>query len=227
MFVQDEPGVLARVSGCLAARGVNIDSLVVCATDVRDLSRMCIVLRGQDGTIEQVRRQLEDLVPVWAVVDYTHTKVIEREIMLVKVSTLGPEYFDADNNGYYQEAEAEVDLAVAQAEGKNVQPPLPTLTASEALSIKNDNMRSISSLSKQFGGRVVDISDASVMVELCAKTTRCDAFFKLIRPFGVLECMRSGAMALPRSPIQSSWSSPSDREEQEASVFDATMLPPG
>ena len=94
MFVQDEPGVLARVSGALAARGVNIDSLVVCTTDVPDLSRMCIVLRGQGGTIEQVRRQLEDLVPVWAVVDYTDTKVIEREIMLVKLSTLGPEYFE-------------------------------------------------------------------------------------------------------------------------------------
>ena len=88
MFVQDEPGVLARVSGCLAARGVNIDSLVVCATDVQDLSRMCIVLRGQEGTIEQVRRQLEDLVPVWAVVDYTNTDVIEREIMPVSYTHL-------------------------------------------------------------------------------------------------------------------------------------------
>ena len=90
MFVQDEPGVLARVSGALAARGVNIDSLVVCKTDVPELSRMCITLRGQGGTIEQVRRQLEDLVPVWAVVDYSNTEVVERETLLVKVSTLGP-----------------------------------------------------------------------------------------------------------------------------------------
>lgn len=61
-LVQNEPGVLSRVSGILAARGFNIDSLVVCATEVEDLSRMCIVLRGQDGVIEQARRQLEDLV---------------------------------------------------------------------------------------------------------------------------------------------------------------------
>ena len=120
MFVQDEPGVLARVSGCLAARGVNIDSLVVCATDVEDLSRMCIVLRGQDGTIEQVRRQLEDLVPVWAVVDYTNTKVVERELMLVKVSTLGPDYFDQDHIGF-QQAELEVEQAVKEAEGAEAQ----------------------------------------------------------------------------------------------------------
>lgn len=61
-LVQNEPGVLSRVSGCLAARGFNIDSLVVCRTEIKDLSRMCIVLGGQDGVVEQVRRQLEDLV---------------------------------------------------------------------------------------------------------------------------------------------------------------------
>jgi acetolactate synthase small subunit len=60
--VQNEPGVLSRVSGILAGRGFNIDSLVVCRTEIRDLSRMCIVLNGQDGVVEQARRQLEDLV---------------------------------------------------------------------------------------------------------------------------------------------------------------------
>ena len=60
--MQNEPGVLSRVSGILAGRGFNIDSLVVCRTEIRDLSRMCIILRGQDGVVEQARRQLEDLV---------------------------------------------------------------------------------------------------------------------------------------------------------------------
>ena len=60
-LVQNEPGVLSRVSGILAGRGFNIDSLVVCRTEIRDLSRMCIVIRGQDGVVEQARRQLEDL----------------------------------------------------------------------------------------------------------------------------------------------------------------------
>ncbi len=63
-LVQNEPGVLSRVSGILAGRGFNIDSLVVCRTEIRDLSRMCLVLRGQDGVVEQARRQLEDLVRV-------------------------------------------------------------------------------------------------------------------------------------------------------------------
>ncbi len=61
-LVQNEPGVLSRISGILAGRGFNIDSLVVCRTEIRDLSRMCIVLSGQDAVIEQARRQLEDLV---------------------------------------------------------------------------------------------------------------------------------------------------------------------
>ncbi|EIW67638.1 hypothetical protein TREMEDRAFT_57495 [Tremella mesenterica DSM 1558] len=93
-LVQNEPGVLSRVSGILAGRGFNIDSLVVCQTEIRDLSRMCIVLKGQDGVIEQARRQLEDLVPVWAVLDYTNTNCVERELLLAKVSILGPDYAD-------------------------------------------------------------------------------------------------------------------------------------
>lgn len=91
--MQNEPGVLSRISGILAARGFNIDSLVVCNTEVEDLSRMNIVLRGQDAVVEQARRQLEDLVPVWVVLDYTDSKIVERELLLAKVSILGPEHF--------------------------------------------------------------------------------------------------------------------------------------
>jgi acetolactate synthase I/III small subunit len=54
---------------------------------------MNIVLRGQDGVVEQARRQLEDLVPVWVVLDYSYSKIVERELLLAKVSILGPEHF--------------------------------------------------------------------------------------------------------------------------------------
>ena len=93
-LVQNEPGVLSRVSGILAARGFNIDSLVVCNTEVEDLSRMTIVLQGLDGVVEQARRQLEDLVPVWAVLDYTSAALVQRELLLAKVSILGPEVYE-------------------------------------------------------------------------------------------------------------------------------------
>ena len=55
---------------------------------------MSIVLRGQDTVIEQARRQLEDLVPVWAVLNFTQTRSVQRELLLVKVSILGPDYFE-------------------------------------------------------------------------------------------------------------------------------------
>lgn len=93
-LVQNEPGVLSRISGILAARGFNIDSLVVCNTEVEDLSRMTIVLKGLDGVVEQARRQLEDLVPVWAVLDYTNAALVQRELLLAKVSILGPEVYE-------------------------------------------------------------------------------------------------------------------------------------
>ena len=93
-LVQNEPGVLSRISGILAARGFNIDSLVVCSTEVSDLSRMTIVLQGLDGVVEQARRQLEDLVPVWAVLDYTSAALVQRELLLAKISIMGPEVYE-------------------------------------------------------------------------------------------------------------------------------------
>ena len=227
-LVQNEPGVLSRISGTLAARGFNIDSLVVCATEIRDLSRMCIVLRGQDGVVEQARRQLEDLVPVWAVLDYTQTRVIERELMLVKVSILGPEYFEESQYGLnggaqssnqsHQQVPPELlaerrqgspeqdsrrspapqdpSVDAAAAVGAHAQQIASTpLTPTEALRVKSDNMRSVIALAEQFRGRVVDVSSTSVIVEISAKSSRCDAFLKLVRPFGVLECARSGELS--------------------------------
>jgi acetolactate synthase I/III small subunit len=64
-LVSNEPGVLSRISGIISSRGFNIDSLVVSKTEVQDLSRMTIVLNGKPEIVEQAKKQLEDLVPVW------------------------------------------------------------------------------------------------------------------------------------------------------------------
>jgi acetolactate synthase-1/3 small subunit len=322
--VQNEPGVLSRVSGILAGRGFNIDSLVVCSTEIRDLSRMCIVLKGQEGVVEQARRQLEDLVPVWAVIDYTDTPKIQRELLLVKVSLLGPEYLEDQLVGgphhdprvtaQQAAATAEVQAATAQHEGKydpvpdvlassqegaspavtgeatpsghmpeiaeqnmaegqagtdpsnplsEASAPAPTpessraaynsasqiaaavhaaaqshpqasasghhhhpapLTTSQALALRAQHMAAISGLASQFGGRLVDVSENSAIVELAAKTQRVDAFIRLLAPYGILESARSGMMTLPRSPVR-----PADDDEgfMEGSSIDASMLPPG
>lgn len=66
------------------------------------------------------------------------------------------------------------------------------MTQSEALISKSLNLAAIKTLAEQFGGRVVDVAENSVIVEMTAKSTRLDAFLSLLRPFGILEAARSG-----------------------------------
>jgi len=86
-LVTNEPGVLAQVAGMFAARGFNIDSLVVGRTENAEFSRMTIVVYGDDSVLEQIRKQLQKLPPVVKVVDYTEVGYVERDLMLVGVST--------------------------------------------------------------------------------------------------------------------------------------------
>src|SRR5882757_3674328 len=83
--VQNVPGVLAHISGMLASRGYNIDSLAVGETEDPHLSRMTFVVVGDDRVLEQVRRQLEKIVTVVRVVDVSSQNFIERDLMLIKV----------------------------------------------------------------------------------------------------------------------------------------------
>jgi len=98
-LVTNEPGVLAQVAGMFAARGFNIDSLVVGRTENPDLSRMTIVVNGDALTFEQVRKQLQKLVPVVKVVDYKDTEFVERDLMLIQVSTATAGDKDASGSG--------------------------------------------------------------------------------------------------------------------------------
>lgn len=85
-LVMNEPGVLANVAGMFAARGFNIDSLVVGRTENPDLSRMTIVVNADDNTIDQVRKQLAKLVPVVSVYDFQETAYVESDLMLLTVT---------------------------------------------------------------------------------------------------------------------------------------------
>jgi acetolactate synthase-1/3 small subunit len=91
VLVDNEPGVLARVIGLFSGRGYNIDSLTVSETEhEKHLSRITIVTTGTPMVIEQIRNQLERLVPVHRVVDLTvHGATIERELAMVKVRGKG------------------------------------------------------------------------------------------------------------------------------------------
>ncbi|MCC5830621.1 MAG: acetolactate synthase small subunit [Phycisphaeraceae bacterium] len=86
-LVTNEPGVLSRVAGMFAARGFNIDSLVVGRTENPQISRMTIVVNGDAAVLDQVRKQLQKLVEVVRVVDYQGVAFIERDLILIQVST--------------------------------------------------------------------------------------------------------------------------------------------
>jgi acetolactate synthase-1/3 small subunit len=85
-LVQNQPGVLAHVSGMLASRGFNIDSLAVGETEDPNLSRMTFVVTGDDPTLEQVRKQLEKLVTVVKVLDISSEDFVERDLMLIQIN---------------------------------------------------------------------------------------------------------------------------------------------
>jgi acetolactate synthase-1/3 small subunit len=84
-LVQNQPGVLAHISGMLASRAFNIDSLAVGETEDANLSRMTFVVHGDDAELEQVRKQLDKVVTVVKVEDISSEDYVERDMMLIKV----------------------------------------------------------------------------------------------------------------------------------------------
>ena len=84
-LVQNVPGVLSHISGMLASRGYNIDSLAVGETETPELSRMTFVVVGDDRVLDQVRKQLEKVVTVVEVEDISSQDFVERDLMLARV----------------------------------------------------------------------------------------------------------------------------------------------
>lgn len=97
VLVENEFGILARVTGLFSARGYNIQSLTVAEVDAeRKISRITIVITGDDMIIQQIKAQLERLVPVHSVHDLTvECKPVERELALVKVKGTGEKRVEA------------------------------------------------------------------------------------------------------------------------------------
>src|SRR5260370_9140588 len=83
-LVQNQPGVLAHVSGMLASRGFNIDSLAVGETEQPQLSRMTFVVHGDDNVLDQVRKQLDNIVSIVRVDDISSANYFEPDLILIK-----------------------------------------------------------------------------------------------------------------------------------------------
>jgi len=86
VLVENNPGVLARVAGLFSRRGYNIDSLAVGRTENPEVSRMTIVVEGDQRVLEQVTKQLHKLVDVIKISDVTTERYVDRELVLIKVS---------------------------------------------------------------------------------------------------------------------------------------------
>ncbi len=149
-LVQNVPGVLSHISGMLASRGYNIDSLAVGETEDPHLSRMVFVVVGDDSVLDQVRKQLEKIVTVVRVDDISAQDFVERDLMLLKVS-----------------ASTEVRSQIRE-------------------------------LADIFRGRIVDVSAETVVIEISGEEQKIEAFIEMMRPFGIIELVRTGRIALVR-----------------------------
>lgn len=87
VLVENRFGVLAHIAGLFSGRGFNIDSLAVGETHDPSVSRMTIVVRGEDNVVEQILKQLNRLVDIISVQDLTSQRFVDRELMLVKVQS--------------------------------------------------------------------------------------------------------------------------------------------
>ncbi|MHC4227120.1 MAG: acetolactate synthase small subunit [Planctomycetota bacterium] len=151
-LVENKPGVLAHVAGMFAARGFNIDSLVVGRTEDPLLSRMTLVVIGDDRVVEQVRKQLARIVPVVKVQDFAGQPVVARDLMLIAISA----------------------------------PP--------------DKRPEVLLLIEMFKGKVVDIGQKVVMVEVSGPEAKIEAFIDICKPYGIKSVARTGTIAMPRQP---------------------------
>lgn len=151
---------------------------------------------------------------MWAVLDYTETRCIERELLLVKVSILGPEYVEEQLAGgpslaprQYRSSKLRQEMVLAEHFEHSADPVVPSetpaaLTPTETLQLKSQNLQSVNVLAAQFGGKIVDVSENSVIVELAGKSSRMNAFLSLLKPFGILESARTGKLNIvPRDHV--------------------------
>ena len=89
VLVEDESGALSRIAGLFARRGFNIDSLAVGPAETKGISRLTMVVEGDNETLQQMSKQLDKLVNILDVVDLSDLAAVERELMLLKVTATG------------------------------------------------------------------------------------------------------------------------------------------
>ena len=150
VLVENQAGVLNRITGLFSRRAFNIESLAVGVTDDPDFSRITIIVDSGNSVVEQVEKQLNKLIEVIKVRTIPEDKMIGRELVLVKVNAT------------------------------------------------NKTRQDIMTICEIMGAKVSDISPTSMTLELSDTPERVDTFESMLRPFSILEVVRTGVIALQK-----------------------------
>ncbi len=150
VLVENQAGVLNRITGLFSRRAFNIDSLAVGVTDDPAISRITIIVDSGNSVVEQVEKQLNKLIEVIKVRTIPEDKLIGRELVLLKVNAT------------------------------------------------NKTRQDIMTICDIMGAKVSDISPNSMTLELSDTPDRIDTFEAMLRPFSILEVVRTGVIALQK-----------------------------
>jgi acetolactate synthase-1/3 small subunit len=148
--VENNPGVLTRVTTLFWRRGYNINSLTVGPTEVEGLSRMTVVVEGDEKIVEQVIKQLYKLIEVVKIIDISGENAVERELIMIKVKA------DSSNRG------------------------------------------EITQIVNIFRARIVDVAPNTLVVEVTGDNGKISALEASLQPYGILEVIRTGKVAMVR-----------------------------
>lgn len=149
-LVEDQPGVLNRIASLFRRRGFNIDSLAVGTTHEKGISRMTIVVEGNENIADQLEKQLFKLIDVIKVENFTNQNAITRELALIKVKA------------------------------------------------STQNRREILDILEVFRAQAIDLSTASLVIQIVAHKDTIDALIDNLSRFGILEMVRTGRIAMRR-----------------------------
>ena len=151
ILTENRSGSLSRIAGLFSSRGYNISTLTVAETEDPEVSRMTIVVTGDNDILEQIVKQLNKLIDVIKVMDFQEEPIIERELLLIRVDST------------------------------------------------KSNRHEIVETANLFQAGVAAVTAGSITLELLGTTQNIDEFIILLKPYGIKELVRSGAVAIAKS----------------------------
>lgn len=159
LFVENDIGVLARISGLFSGKSYNLNSLTVGTTEDETISRMTISLTSDDKTFEQVKKQLNRSVEVIKVIDFTEVPIHLKELMFVKVN-------------HCTERDKQEIFRISQVFGVKVIDYNPTTALIESVQTENRNNDLVAMLSAAFLNRIEIVRGGSVAIEAISLSER-------------------------------------------------------